>query len=125
MWERSSVMALTMQEKQHVGREVALRGNSDLDPGTCWIVNGLQRLDEWPGQEHHPCASTEWDVIRRMVTVMGVIAKIDGLEVQNALVDCHLHDADLGERFVQLGKYGNRFDFHNSNSIADTPACQA
>jgi hypothetical protein len=25
MWERSSVMALSMQEKQHVGRELALR----------------------------------------------------------------------------------------------------
>src|SRR5450756_268791 len=25
MWERSSIMALSMQEKQHVGREVALR----------------------------------------------------------------------------------------------------
>jgi hypothetical protein len=60
-----------------------------------------------------------------VVTVMGVIAKIDGLKVQNALVDCHFHDTNLSERFVQLGKYGNRFDLHGSNSIADTPAYQA
>ena len=108
-----------------LGKSVTLRSNPDLDPGTCWIVDCLQCLDERPGQEHHPCASTEWDVIRRMVAVMGIITKVDGLKVQNALVDCHLHDADLRERFVQLGKYGNRFDLHDSNSIADAPACQA